>query len=85
METLTGTSDLGWCDRVIKEKFFEKAGWPEYQKKKYPFLVDTSMFIMHIAENGTQYPIKVPDEFMPEPKKKKKDDRMIEKNVAASL
>lgn len=85
MENLTGTSDLGWCDRVIKEKFFEKAGWPKYQKMRYPFLVDTNMFIMHIAENGVQYPIKVPDEFMPEPKKTKKEERVLEKNVAASL
>jgi hypothetical protein len=43
----TGTSDLYWCDRVMKERFFEKAGWPEFQKKKYPFLVDTQIFARH--------------------------------------
>lgn len=58
--TLTGTSDLAWCERVIKEKFFEKAGWPEYQKKPYPFLVDTNLFIKHINEQGQQFPLQDP-------------------------
>jgi hypothetical protein len=52
-----GTSDLYWCDRVMDEKFFEKAGWPEYQKKKYPFLCDTSLLCQHIdLTTGRQYP-----------------------------
>ena len=51
-----GTEDLPWCDRVIREKIFEKAGWPEIQKKKNPFLVDTSLFCQHIDPYGVQYP-----------------------------
>lgn len=56
IETLTGTSDLRWCTRVMKEGFFEKAGWPKYQKMKYPFLVDTNILCMHIDKDGTVYP-----------------------------
>lgn len=52
-----GTSDLAWCERVMKENFFTKAGWPEYQKKQYPFLVDTNIFVKHIDENGQQFPL----------------------------
>jgi len=54
--TLTGTSDLEWCTRVIKGRYFEKAGWKEFQRKKYPFLVDTNIFCRHISPDGTQYP-----------------------------
>ncbi len=84
MENHTGTSDLGWCDRVKKEHFFEKTGWSKYDKMQYPFLVDTNIFVSHITESGVQYPIKIPDEFMPLPKKKK-EERMIEKNPNATL
>ncbi len=51
-----GTSDLEWCTRVMEGKYFEKAGWPEYQKKKYPFLVDTGIFCKHYDRDGTCYP-----------------------------
>jgi len=66
MITSTGTSDLAWCQRVITEKYFEKAGWGKYQKMKYPFLVDTNIFTKHIDQNGTQYPLLIPKEFEPE-------------------
>lgn len=56
INAITGTSDLDWCTRVMKEKFFEKAGWPEYQEKEFPFLIDTNIFCRHIDENGVQYP-----------------------------
>lgn len=58
--TLTGTSDLAWCERIIKEKIFEKSGWPKYQKMKYPFLVDTNIFVRHVDENGRQFPLQDP-------------------------
>jgi len=64
MITSTGTSDLHWCETVIKEKYLEKAGWGNYQKKRYPFLVDTNMFTKHIDQNGTQYPLNIPVEFL---------------------
>lgn len=61
IETLTGTSDLRWCSRVMKEGFFEKAGWPKYQKMEYPFLVDTNILCMHIDKDGTVYPPHIRD------------------------
>jgi hypothetical protein len=70
MENYVGTSDLNWCKRVMDEGFFEKAGWHKYQKMKYPFLVDTNIFVKHIDETGRQFPLAVPAEFKPEPKKK---------------
>ncbi len=39
-----------------KLEVFKKAGWPEFQKKKFPFLVDTKIFCRHIDWNGVQYP-----------------------------
>ena len=52
----TGTEDLRWCWRVKEHGIFGKAGWPEYEKKTYPFLVDTAMFCRHIDPSGNQYP-----------------------------
>lgn len=54
--TQTGTEDLNFSWKLIEKGYFKKAGWPEYQKKKYPFLVDTSLFCRHIDQNGIQYP-----------------------------
>lgn len=65
-ETLVGTSDLDFCNRIIKGKYLEKAGWPEIQKKTYPFLIDTNIFCRHVENDGTQFPISFPEEFLPE-------------------
>jgi hypothetical protein len=65
MHTESGTTDIHWCERVMKGHFFEKAGWPKYQKMKYPFLVDTTMFIQHISNEGILYPITIPKKFEP--------------------
>lgn len=54
--TLTGTSDLQWCTRLMREGYFAKAGWSAFQKKKYPFLVDTNLFCKHINPDGEQFP-----------------------------
>lgn len=54
--TVTGTSDLAWCTRVMEGGFFQKAGWDEYQEKEWPFLVDTGLFCRHIDMDGTMYP-----------------------------
>jgi hypothetical protein len=67
-----GTSDLAFCTRIIKDKIFAKAGWPKYAKMKYPILVDTDLFCMHIDDNGRQYPLTMPSEYMPVKKKRKK-------------
>jgi hypothetical protein len=60
-----GTTDLEWCSRLINEGLFAKAGWPEFQKMKYPFLVDTNIFVKHIDQNGRVYPLAIPDRFLP--------------------
>ena len=55
--TLAGTSDLDWCTRVMAGGYFKKAGWPKYQRKKYPFLVDTNIFCGHIdLASGMVFP-----------------------------
>ncbi len=55
-EKLVGTSDLRFCDQIIKEKILEKAGWKRIAKKQYPFLVDTKIKCDHIdRETGRVY------------------------------
>lgn len=63
-----GTSDLEWCTRIIEEKLLEKAGFPEYQKKKYPFLVDTNIFVKHIDQDGMMWPQSIPARYVSEDK-----------------
>lgn len=60
---LTGTSDLVWCERVMRGNYFVKAGWPKFQKMEFPFLVDTNIFVKHISPDGRQYPLKHPKEY----------------------
>lgn len=72
-ETLTATSDLNFCTRVIKGDYLIKAGWPKIAKKKYPFLVDTNIFCKHINPDGTQFPIEYPEEFVPDEDYKPKE------------
>lgn len=55
VNTVTGTSDLDWCTKVMEGSYFKKAGWDAFQRKKYPFLVDTSIRCMHITPDGVQY------------------------------
>lgn len=52
----SGTEDLTLCNRIIKNGLLKKAGWGKLQRKKYPFLIDTSVFCRHIDWNGVQYP-----------------------------
>ncbi len=59
-----GTTDLEWCSRLIHENLFAKAGWPEFQKMKYPFLVDTNIFVKHIDHDGRIYPLAIPDRYI---------------------
>lgn len=60
-----GTSDLAWCKRIIDNGIFEKAGWSKFQKKEFPFLVDTGIFVKHIdRQTGQQYPIGLPKAFL---------------------
>jgi hypothetical protein len=55
-EATSGTSDLEWCTRVMEQGYFTKAGWPEYEGEKWPFVVDTRLFCQHIDMDGAQYP-----------------------------
>lgn len=59
----SGTEDLDFCWRVIDNEWFKKAGWPEYQKKKYPFLIDTGLFCGHINPDGTIFPSKGEEQY----------------------
>lgn len=59
-----GTTDLNFCNEIIKNKIFERAGWPEYQKKKNPFLVDTRIFVQHIDNDGVKWPTELPQDFL---------------------
>ncbi len=55
-QTARGTEDLDWCNRVVKNEIFKKAGWKKYQNMKYPFMIDTNIFCKHITPDGTMYP-----------------------------
>lgn len=55
--TIGGTQDLYFCDRVMDEGVLAKTGWKKVGRRKYPFLVDTSIFCKHIdLSTGRQYP-----------------------------
>ena len=54
--TASGTEDLEWCTRVMREDALRKAGFPEFADKQYPFVMDTSVFCKHIDMDGIQYP-----------------------------
>jgi hypothetical protein len=52
-----GTSDLYWCDRVMRENVLARSGWKKIAKRAYPFLVDTSIKCFHIdLTTGRMYP-----------------------------
>lgn len=54
----SGTSDLNWCDRVMKDKVLQRAGWKKIGGQKYPFLLDTNIKCGHIdLSTGRIYPI----------------------------
>lgn len=61
INSTSGTSDLDWCWRVKEDGYLEKSGWDSVAKKKYPFLVDTSIFCRHIDINTMdEYPLELP-------------------------
>ena len=54
---VSGTSDLEWCSRIIKEDVFKRAGWGDFAPDMTnPFLVDTNIFCTHININGEEFP-----------------------------
>lgn len=54
--TLSGTSDIEWCSRVIKGGYLAKAGWVEYADRPWPFLCDTQIKCGHVNPNGEIFP-----------------------------
>lgn len=72
-----GTEDLEFCTRIMNNKIFEKAGWPDYEGKEFPFLVDTSVFCQHIDQNGMVYPHRGEDyKFLPDDDKRVVDEKL---------
>lgn len=59
-----GTTDLNFCNELIRDGVLAKAGWKKHQKMQYPFLVDTSIFVKHIDNDGVQWPIGLPKPFL---------------------
>lgn len=54
----SGTSDIYWCDRIMKEDVLRRAGWKKIARKKFPFLVDTTIFCRHIdLTTGRMFPV----------------------------
>lgn len=52
----SGTSDLWWSEQNIKRGILAKAGWTKYQKKQYPYIIDTSLVFKHIDRStGVMY------------------------------
>lgn len=56
-----GTSDLYFCDRIRKEKVFEKVypkGHPfrKFGRMRYPFLCDSTIFSQQVDHSGKYYP-----------------------------
>lgn len=64
-----GTTDLNFCRKVIEGGYLAKAGWAKHQKMRYPFLVDTTIFVRHIDNNGIQWPLDIPNKFAPTDKR----------------
>ncbi len=44
----SGTSDLWWSEQTMKRKILAKAGWPQYAKKEFPYVIDTRLRFGHI-------------------------------------
>lgn len=56
MHSASGTSDLYWSDQTVKRQILAKAGWPKYQKKEFPYIIDTGLLFKHIDRaTGIQY------------------------------
>jgi hypothetical protein len=64
-----GTSDLNFFKRVKDGGYLAKAGFPKHQKMQYPYMVDTTIFVKHIDQNGVQWPLSIPPKYDPGEKK----------------
>lgn len=55
--TISGTSDLAFCERILKDEVFKHTGWTgAFEKGENCFLVDTRINCLHIdRESGHGY------------------------------
>jgi hypothetical protein len=44
----SGTSDLWWSEQTIKRHILKKAGWARYDRKPYPYVIDTGLLFKHV-------------------------------------
>lgn len=44
----TGTSDLWWSEHTIQRRILAKAGWPQFARRQYPYIIDTNLRFGHI-------------------------------------
>lgn len=51
-QKLVGTSDLWFCDRILREDILKAAGWAKAARRKYPFLVDTTIHCGHVERDS---------------------------------
>lgn len=52
----SGTSDLWWSAETIKRGLLAKAGWSQYAKREYPYVIDTSLVFRHVDRStGVMY------------------------------
>jgi hypothetical protein len=52
----SGTSDLWWSQQTIDRGLLKKAGWPQFQVKPYPYIIDTALGFKHIDRcTGVQF------------------------------
>ena len=54
--SMGGTEDLPFFERILRDNILKKAGWDKIAKKKYPYLVDSTIFAKHIDTLGMTYP-----------------------------
>jgi len=51
------TSDLWFCAEVIRRGLLKKAGWPQFARRQYPFVIDASLQVGHLCrDTGFAYP-----------------------------
>lgn len=50
-QKMLGTSDLWFCEQVMKQGILAKAGWTKVAKRPFPFLVDTRIRCGHVDRN----------------------------------
>lgn len=47
-----GTTDLWWSAQTIEREILKKAGWPQFQKKQYPYVIDTALHFKHVDRSS---------------------------------